>query len=37
TIIVKRPHRYASPLDVDPDYEVENLFELKNLLERLLV
>ncbi len=37
TIIVKRPHRYASMLDVEPDYEVADLFELKNLLERFLV
>ncbi len=36
TIIVKRTHRSPSSHDIEPDYEVADLFELKKLLENLL-
>ncbi len=36
TIIVKRPHRNPSSHDVEPDYEVKDLHELKTLLEKML-
>ena len=36
TIIVKKSHRLPSSHDVEPDYEVKDLHELKTLLEKML-